>query len=364
MRRISASWPGVDLAAAAALAVLLAGSLTGGLPGIPGASATPDRALSFAAPDTTDTTAVAGLKREAVALSGLYSSPLVHAFLEAVKDLPQIAPRTVRHYSARTRYYNEAESAALPETTRARLVTRRLDVHFYYYTRYGTPLAYSRALEILSANGVTAGRGLRVLDFGYGGIGQLRLLALLGADAVGVEVDPLLPALYSAPGDQGPISPGGGRLTLVHGRWPAEEGAKRGVGEGYDVVISKNVLKRGYIHPERPVDQRMLVDLGVSDSVFVAALGRTVKPGGLVLIYNLSPARSKPEEPYRPWSDGRCPFPQEIWTQAGFSVLAYDTNDSEPARAMGRALGWDRGGGAMDLTNDLFGTYTLVRRAR
>ncbi|MGH7725392.1 MAG: hypothetical protein ACREOU_08185 [Candidatus Eiseniibacteriota bacterium] len=328
------------------------------------ATATPDRALSFSAPDSSDTSAVAELKREAVAISGLFSSPLVHGFLEAVNRLPQIETRTVHHDTARTRYYDAKAFAALPETARVRLVTRKLDDGFYYYTRYGTPLAYSRALEILSANGFGDARGKRVLDFGYGGIGQLRLLATLGADAVGVEVDPLLVALYSAPGDQGSIGSQGGKVTLVHGRWPAEESARRGVGGGYDVFVSKNTLKRGYIHPERPVDKRMLVDLGVSDSAYARALAELLKPGGLALIYNLSPARSKPDEPYRPWTDGRCPFPRELLEQAGFTVIAYDVDDSGPAREMGRALGGDRGRGAMDLTNDLFGTYTLVRRSR
>jgi len=53
---------------------------------------------------------------------------------------------------------------------------------------------------------VTSVDGKRILDFGYGTVGHLRLLASLGADMVGVEVDPLLRALYSAPGDQGAIA--------------------------------------------------------------------------------------------------------------------------------------------------------------
>lgn len=317
-----------------------------------------------AAPDSTDTTAVAELRREAHALWGLFSSELVKEFLQATWNLPHIEPRVVRHDSARTHYYNEAEAAKLADSTRARLVTRRLDDGFYYYTRYGTPLAYSRALDLLAAQGVTSVEGRRWLDFGYGGIGQLRLLASLGAQAVGVEVDPLLPALYSAPGDQGVIEPGRGTVKLVHGHWPGDLAASQGVGKGFDVVISKNVLKRGYIHPERPADERMLVRLGVSDSAFVAALREVLAPGGLALLYNLSPAPSPPDKPYKPWADGRCPFPRAMWESAGFEVLAFDADDSEFARRMGRALGWDEGRGAMDLEKDLFGHYTLVRRSR
>ena len=100
--------------------------------------------------------------------------------------------------------------------------------------------------------------------------------------------------------------------------------------------------------------------LGVDDTTFVRALRDVLKPGGLVLIYNLSPAPSKPDEPYRPWTDGRCPFPRALFEQAGFEVLAYDATTTRPARAMGQALGLGPGQGGMDLENDLFGHYTLV----
>ena len=85
-------------------------------------------------------------------------------------------------------------------------------------------------------------------------------------------------------------------------------------------------------------------------------------PRGRVLIYNLSPAPSKPDEPYRPWTDGRCPFPRELFEREGFRVLAYDANDDVAARAMGRALGWDQGASGMKLETDLFAHYTLLER--
>jgi hypothetical protein len=55
--------------------------------------------------------------------------------------------------------------------------------------------------------------GTRILDFGYGTIGHLYLLGSLGADAVGVDVDPLLPALYSQPKDQDRVPGRGGRTA-------------------------------------------------------------------------------------------------------------------------------------------------------
>ena len=43
-------------------------------------------------------------------------------------------------------------------------------------------------------------------------------------------------------------------------------------------------------------------------------------------------------------------------------VLAFDQDDNAPARALGKALGWDQGNPPMDLENNLFGHYTLARR--
>jgi hypothetical protein len=135
------------------------------------------------------------------------------------------------------------------------------------------------------------------------------------------------------------------------------------VGANVDLFLSKNTLKNGYLHPAEAVDPRLLVHLGVSDSAYVAALARTVRKGGRVLIYNLCPAPAPPGKPYIPWADGRCPFPRAAWEAAGFKVVAYDVDDSPAARVMGHALGWDQGDGGMKLEQDLFATWSLfVRR--
>jgi SAM-dependent methyltransferase len=259
-------------------------------------------------------------------------------------------------------YYSASGAAALDDSARARLVSRTYDDHFFYNTRYGTPLAYARPLEILAGAGLADLAGRRILDFGYGSIGHLRLMASLGAIAVGVEVDPLLPVLYSDPGDQGTVraSSGEGQLLLLDGQFPADDKVTGAVGEGYDLFLSKNTLKNGYLHPTQPVDPRRLVHLGVDDTTFVRTIFRILKPGGRALIYNLSPAPSKPGEPYKPWADGRSPFSREMWRAAGFKVLVFDKDDSRPARAMARALEWDKGG--MDVEKDLFGLYTLVEK--
>ena len=134
------------------------------------------------------------------------------------------------------------------------------------------------------------------------------------------------------------------------------------VGGGYDLFISKNTLKNGYIHPAEPVDPRRLVHLGVDDTIYVQTLARILKPGGRALIYNLCPAPAPPGKPYIPWADGRSPFSKQMFEAAGFRVLEFDRDDSRAAREMGHALGWDQGENGMKLDTDLFGTYTLVEK--
>jgi SAM-dependent methyltransferase len=320
----------------------------------------------FAAAAEPDSTAAGMLRAEAQALRPLAHSSLGRQFLDATSHVPTVTTRVVWTDSSRTHAWTDAEAARFADSTRARLVRRELDDGFYWNTRYGSPLAYLRVLEILSGAGVKSVDRLRIADFGCGTLGHLRLLASLGADATGIDVDPILRALYSEPGDQGPV-PGDsgreGRVRLVTGQWPAQDTVRAAVGSGYDLILSKNTLKNGYLHPAQPVNPRMLVHLGVSDSEFVAELYRALEPGGRVLIYNLCPAPAASGQPYIPWADGRCPFAPAMWRAAGFEVEVFDQDDSPRARAMGHALHWDRDAG-MDLENGLFATWSLLKKPR
>jgi SAM-dependent methyltransferase len=320
----------------------------------------------FAAAAEPDTSAAGVLRAEAESLRPLAHASLSRQFLSATAIVPAISTRVVWTDSTRTHAWTDAEAATLADSTRARLVRRELDDGFYWNTRYGSPLAYLRALEILSGAGVKNLDRARLADFGCGTLGHLRLLASLGADATGIDVDPLLRALYSQPGDQGRVdgvSGRSGRVRLVTGQWPASDSLRDQVGGGYDLILSKNTLKNGYLHPAQPVNPRMLVHLGVSDSAFVSQLFRALKPGGRVLIYNLCPAPAAPGQPYLPWADGRCPFPQAMWRAAGFVVERFDEDDSPRARDMGHALRWDRDAG-MDLEHGLFATWSLFEKPR
>ncbi len=314
-----------------------------------------------------DTSGTSTLKTEATALAPLVKSDLAHKFLQAVPDLPQIRPSRVVYVKKETReYLSESAYSQLKDSARAGFVKRELGEDFYYYTRYGSPLAFVRPLDLVAQAGFTKLDGAKIADFGFGTIGQLRLMASLGASVTGIEVDQLLKILYSADGDTGPIKRSriagagkNGALTTLYGSFPSDTILSREAGNGYDVFFSKNTLKRGYIHPEREADPRMLVHLGVDDSTFVKRVYDLLKPGGFFMIYNLHPAKSAPDQPYIPWSDGRCPFDKALLEKTGFTVLTFDQDDTEFARTMGKALGWDK---EMKFETDLFGTYTLLKK--
>lgn len=315
-------------------------------------------------------------------------------FLIAASWLPIIDERVVYWNKSDRKAATPDEFAKLSPEIQKNFQERKLDEGFYYYTRYGSPVAYSRAIDLLASDvertasdqekapkppldptfpgaqprKFNAFEGKKILDFGFGGIGHLRLLASIGADVTGVEVDDLLRAYYNDPKDQGPIKgapiagqPGSdGSLKLVFGQWPADAATVDQVGEGFDLIISKNTLKNGYLNPEHKVDERMLIKLGVSNDDFVKHLSRILKPGGKILIYNLCPAQKSNPSEYIPWADGRCPFPREMLEKHGLRVVELDKRDDEWARKMGKAIGWDKDG--MDLENDLFAWYTLLEK--
>jgi SAM-dependent methyltransferase len=307
------------------------------------------------------------LKREARAVDPLVTSRLAKDFLKAVPMLTSVSSRAVYFDESKKTYLSEAAAKALQEAKQTKLKRIDLDGSYYWNTKYGSPLAYARPLEVLGLSGLDSVSGKKILDFGYGTIGHLRLLAQQGADVTGVDVDPLLPALYSASEDQGVVkNPHGidGQIRLIDGRFPVDVAIKTAVAGDYDLILSKNTLKKGYVHPEQTVEARRLLNLGVDDATFVLDVYRALKPGGRVLIYNISPAPNRPGEPYKNWADGRCPFPEVEWEKAGFRVLAFDQDDSAAARAIGHALEWDQGGSAIDLTSDVFAQYSMFEKPK
>jgi SAM-dependent methyltransferase len=301
---------------------------------------------------------------DAHTLEPLVAAPFTRRFLQAAAALPHVPSRTLYRDADKTHFFTAREVITLPEDRRRSLIPEPVDEEVYYETRYGSPLSYARPLDVLAESGVTLRQGSRVLDFGFGYIGHLRALASLGLDVVGVDVDPMLRALYAERGDQGEI-PGStppGHVRIEIGKFPSDRSVRDAVGQGFDVVVSKNVLKRGYIHPDRPADPKHLIQLGADDADVLASFYAVVAPGGTMLIYNICPAPSPPDKPFVPWSDGRSPFSEAQWRQAGFDVKIFDRDDTATLRAFARALGWGTGEDPMDLDNDLSVLFTLVRK--
>jgi SAM-dependent methyltransferase len=316
---------------------------------------------------TAPPTPVEMVRAEAEALAPQMRSDLVRRFLGATADLPEIdGERTVWWNRAERRALRPDQVDAMDEAQLDGFRELSLGPEFYYYTAYGTPLAYARALDLAAAHGFESADGRRILDFGFGGIGHLRLLASLGGHVTGIEILELLREFYREPGDTGTIPrsaaapPGSpGTLTLLYGSFPGDAAILRAAGAGYDLVLSKNVLKLGYVHPEREADPRRLVHLGVDDETFVRAVHDLLNPGGLFVIYNLYPQQAPPDEAYIPHATGGCPFDRGLVESVGSEIVAFNRADTAAARRMGEALGW---ADSMDLETDLFGMYTIFRR--
>lgn len=311
----------------------------------------------------------AQLTESAAKLASFAETDLGRTFVAVADDLPAMGePRTIYFRRADRSTLTPEEHAALPEEERSTYAERAVGESMYYGL-FSTPLAYLRALDLASQAGLTSVDGARVADFGFGNLGQLRMLASMGADATGIEIDGMHDCVFRMPGDQGavdraPEAGAGepGRVSLVFGQYPATDAIRSAVGTGYALFMSKNTLKKGYIHPERPADPKQLVHLGVDDETFARAVYDALAPGGLFIIYNLYPKPAAPDEPYVPWASGECPFERTLLETVGFTVVAWNTDDTDKARAMGRVLGWNEGQTDADYADGMNAMFTILRR--
>jgi hypothetical protein len=280
-------------------------------------------------------------EREANELRGIYpDSAAVTRFLDGVRKLPRRASRTIA-VNGKARTINEDD---------------------YYQGRWGSPLAYAQTIAVAERAGATFLPGTRVLDFGFGAPAHLQLWSMMGIDAVGVDVDDAGKQLYADPSDTA-MPPG--KVSLVYGRFPTETAVASAVGIGYDLIVSKNTLKKGYVHPSRAADPKTQLNIGVDDAAFLTALYQTLKPGGLLVIWNLCPKKAAENEEYVPWAEGESPYTTQQFQDAGFEVISFDVDDSRATRAMLHALAFDApdaDGAVADLERDFFAWFTVVKR--
>lgn len=298
---------------------------------------------------------LAGLVADAEALRPLIESKLGRAMLDQASLLPVFGSRELYVRVRPNRAITPEEFEALDEAEREAWRAFTVEPARYYSTFYGTPMVYARVLDLAAqvwGDDATL-EGKRILDLGYGQLGQLRLWAQMGAGVTGVEVDPILTAMY----DGLPLSESApGSVRLVEGAWPNDAACREQVGGGYDLFVSRNLLKRGYVKPsERNPAFPEPVGWGMDDAEVLGHLFDTLNPGGVVVVYSIGPA----PDPEKPWSDISNPWPREAWEEAGFEVIEHDADESGQARAIGAALGW---GERMDLESDLHGVVTLCRR--
>jgi hypothetical protein len=279
------------------------------------------------------------LRRLAKQLEPEVRSPWVKRWLANVNSLKPVSRAT---------WFCSKDTDVCAEKNPGDFIERRIDDDFAY-ARITDPLGYARAFEVLAEAGFQPS-GRKLLDFGYGNFGQLLMLSELGVDVHGVEVDPLLPIAVKR------LTPRKGKLTLHHGYFASDRKLVKDIGSGYDVWLSKNTLKRGYVHPAEPMDPKAQIDLGLDDAKVLRLIHAQLNKGGFFLIYNIGGSPS----PSKPMTDIRCPFAKEALIATGFEVFAYERDDTEKCKAMATSLEWDKEWPA--LNSELRASYTLARR--
>ncbi|MFT3842249.1 MAG: hypothetical protein QM723_34990 [Myxococcaceae bacterium] len=283
---------------------------------------------------------LAQIKRIAKKAETAPKSPWVKAFMKSAQQLPAPPKMTVWHSADRKTWLSDADAKL--NHKQSDFVQTDVDEELYY-SRIADPLGYMRPLDVLAEQGFDP-KGKKVLDLGYGSIGQLKMLASVGAKVTGIEVHPALPLIYS--GEKG--------VNIVHGYFGQDPTVAKAAGTGFDLWMSKNTLKKGYVHPDKGTGQ---IDLGPDDAA-LAQIHEMLKKGGLFYIYNFGPA----PKPDVPMSDIRCPWSKEQLEKAGFEVLAFDVDDTVKGREAAKLMEWDVGPDGFDVDHDLMSSYTLARR--
>ena len=290
--------------------------------------------------------------------------------VEYAAQAPQLLPVSPRRVFCRadgrtclSESEGQAQAQAQGQAGPAGMDAQWVDEEAYYTGGAGSPLFSARLVDLVAEGQLAKQAGKRALDLYAEAIGPLKLMAATGHFAVGVSASPKQRALYSQPGDQGSVGMAGrdvaGRVTWVYGTFPADAAVRAQVGTGYEFILAKNVLKRGYIRPSSEVPPEQVFSLGMSDADYLRVLKDTLRPGGRFLVYNV--CKSPNPAFYDPHADCRSPWTRAEWQAAGFVVRDFERNDTEVARRFAQALGYDKPPVSIPL-DDLYATYTLLER--
>ncbi len=307
------------------------------------------------------------LAQEAERVQEIVTQPAVIEWLGKARELPEVegqtlfvGPRIEGGFDREVYTPNQTRQLSEEDLEDFRAVT--YGPERYYATNYGSPIAYATALACAADAGIESFAFKRILDIGYGQLGQLEMLARCGAEVDGVEVDPVVHLLYASTrltdtvvGEDGTK----GRVSLHFGEWFGDWKFRQSIGKNYDLILARNVLKRGYVQPEEPMDSFDPIDVGGDAAMGAQIIYEALEPGGIAVVYNLGGGPWRLEDgSYNAPADVRDPFGMEAWEAAGFEVLHFQTNGSQHMREVGVALGW---GSIEDLASYNV-LYTVVRR--
>ncbi len=310
----------------------------------------------------------AALADEAHRVSEVVTHPAATEWLGKAGELPEalgvalfIGPREPGGFEREV--YTAQQALALSEDELADFRVVEYGPDRYYATNYGSPIAYAPMLELSALHaGIESFKGQRILDFGYGQLGQLEMLARCGAKVVGIEIDPVIDTLYRTTRISDDVRADDGtrgRVRLLLGDWFNDWDLQRDAGPGFDIILCRNVLKRGYVQPEEPMAGFDPIDIGGEPVDGALHIFHALEEGGIAVVYNLGAGNHRRGDgSYHAPADIRDPFGEDAWKEAGFEILAFEEDGSERMREVGVRLGW----GTMDELADFNVLYTIVRR--
>ncbi len=143
---------------------------------------------------------------------------------------------------------------------------------------------------------------------------------------------------------------------MLYGYFPQDAALVKKIGTGVDVFMSKNTLKRGYVHPDAETKAKPRIDLGMRDEDAVRMVFGLLKPGACSSSTTL--ARLQRRLGNRSYRGAMGAAPSPATRTSTPAVLAYDVDDSKMGRAVAKTLEWGSD------AETIHATLTLVRRPK